>query len=48
LENSRRTDIAPSNPSAMPVPGAEHSNLQKEEYAPLRRRAAQIAREAAR
>jgi iron(III) transport system substrate-binding protein len=48
LENSRRTDVAPSNPSAMPVPGADHINLQKEEYAPVRGRAAQIAREAAR
>jgi iron(III) transport system substrate-binding protein len=48
LENSRRTDVAPSNPSAMPAPGADHINLQKEEFAPLRGRAAQIAREAAR
>jgi iron(III) transport system substrate-binding protein len=47
-ENSRRTDVPPANPEQAPVPGVKYTNLQKEEFAALRARAAQVAREALR
>jgi iron(III) transport system substrate-binding protein len=46
LENSRRLDVPPAEPKKAPQLGAEYVNLQLEEYAPVRTRAAQIAKEA--
>jgi iron(III) transport system substrate-binding protein len=45
VENSRRTDVAPGNPPLATKPGVEYTNLQREESAALRVRAAQVARE---
>src|SRR5262249_23695173 len=46
VENSRRTDVAPTNPLMAPKPGVEYTNLQREDFAPIRVRAAQVANEA--
>jgi iron(III) transport system substrate-binding protein len=48
IENSRRLDVAPKAPAFAPTRGVEYTNLQKEDFAPLRARAAQVAQEAIR
>jgi ABC-type Fe3+ transport system substrate-binding protein len=48
VENSRRLDVPPTNAALAPVRGIEYLNLQKEEFAPLRARAAQVATDALR
>jgi iron(III) transport system substrate-binding protein len=46
VENSRRLDVSPKAPAYAPTRGEVYTNLQKEDFAPLRARAAQVSQEA--
>jgi ABC-type Fe3+ transport system substrate-binding protein len=48
VDNSRRTDVVPTSPSRALRPGVVYTNPQKEEFAPIRARTAQVANEAIR